>query len=366
MQALFSPMTVIRDADIINHADLLDMLERNSASIRAAFLCGALALGIRDSAESLSEINESIGEKRASPEMYAKARERLPGIESWLAGTGLPLVETSTATINAFREHLDVVLDSGALSPRDEDILRPSIEIAREASAGNGPLRFGDVIREVRSRGGSDSLIQWCRAAHVLVAPRTHGIPPSTADQDLRPEMVTLLCLREGSSEATRRWADLYPRKILTEDALMNLSFDRISVLRSKGYLRYFDAVKSVQLAFGTPAFDSVYGDYLAALAEYIEAIGEAQSAQMVDWQKALLDQRVEVEEEKAKGLLWAIPIMMLSSLELMTMTIAPGAVKGLAEGVERLRASRSRRSPGALLRLKKGTTVTPVAPRDT
>jgi hypothetical protein len=362
MLALFSPRTVIRDADAVNHIDLLDMLQRNSAGVRAAFNCGALVFGIRDSAASLSEVNEQARGNRAFPARFALAKEKLLAVDAWLADTGLTLVETATTGRDTFSEHLNVIADSGSLPAADEDVLRSAIEIARQSCVGEAPLRFGHVIREVEARGASRELVQWCRAAHVLVAPTEHKLPPSTADQDLRPEMVALLC--RGSTvtpKLTRRWTDMYPKRILSEDSLLSLKFDDIARLRSKGDPHYFRAAMKVQLAFGTSGFEAAYGDYLAALADYIEAIGADPSAQMIDWQKALLDQRVEVKEEWNKVLLWAIPILFTTALGFVTVSVAAGVAAALTTGVERLRSIRGKRTPSALLRLQRGTTVTPI-----
>ena len=360
--ALLAPRTVIRDADAVNHIDLLQMLERNSGGIRAAFECGALVFGIRDSAASLSEVNEVAGENRAFPERFAEAGKRLGIVDDWLADRQLTLVETATTGKDTFSDHLDVILKSGRLTYEDEDTLRKAIVAARLSSDGVGSLRFAEVFTRVNAEGASAELVQWCRAAHVLGPPTEHGLPPSTANQDLRPDMVSLLCRRSTVSPMlTRRWTDMYPRKILTEEALLSLSFDDIAHLRKKVDAKYFNAARTVQLAFGTSAFDHVYGDYLAALAEYIDTIGADYCVEMVDWQKVLLDQRIALEEEQAKVLLWSIPILITRLLELATMSVFPGVSGGITTAGERIRGVREKVAPKRLLRLQKGTTVTPV-----
>jgi hypothetical protein len=362
--ALLAPRTVIRDADVVNHIDLLHMLERNSGGVRAAFECGALVFGIRDAAASLSEVNEQAGENRAFPERYQEAKEKLSTVDEWLTGKKLTLVETATTGRDTFNEHLNVILDSGRLSSEDEDLLRSAIDAARRSSVADAPLRFGHVLSAVKAGSASAELVQWCRAAHVLIAPKEHGLPPSTANQDLRPDIVSLLCRRTTTSpKLTRRWTDMYPKRILTEDALLSLSFNDIAHLRSKVDPHYFKAAMNVQLAFGTPGFEHAYGDYLAALADYIETIGADHSTEMVDWQKALLDQRVAVEEERAKVLLWSIPILATRLLEFVTMSLFPGMPTMLTTAGERVRSIREKMGPNALLRLQRGTTVTPVDP---
>ena len=360
--ALLAPKTVIRDADAVNHIDLLHMLERNSGGIRAAFECGALVFGIRDAAASLSEVNEQAGENRAFPERFKEARDRLHTVDEWLAARELILVETATTGKDTFSEHLNVILNSGMLSSEDEDVLRSAIDIARRSANGKPSLRFGHVFNGVKTAGGSAELIQWCRAAHVLVAPNEHELPPSTADRDLRPDIVALLCRRTAVNlKLTRRWTDLYPRRILTEDALLSLSFNDIARLRSKAGSRYFKAAVKVQKGFATGEFEHAYGDYLEALAEYIEVIGADHSAEMVDWQKALLDQRIAGREEWAKVLLWFIPILATKAFELVTMSLWPRAPGMLTTAGERVRSIREKMAPDALLRLQRGTTVTPV-----
>jgi hypothetical protein len=81
----------------------------------------------------------------------------------------------------------------------------------------------------------------------------------------------------------------------------------------------------------------------------------------MIDWQKALLDQRIGVEEEQAKVLLWSIPILATRLLEFVTMSTFPGLPTMLTTGGERVRSIREKRAPNALLRLQRGTRVTPV-----
>jgi hypothetical protein len=359
MLILFGGRTVIRDADAVNHIDLLDMLQRNSGGIRAGFECGALVFGIREFAESLSEVNEQAHENRAFPERFAQAKARLITVESWLAERGLTLVQTATSSKDTFSEHLHIILNSGRLLAEDEDVLRDAMEIARNSSAGEGPLRFGHVIREAKQRGASEELIQWCRAAHVLVAPAEHGLPPSTVDQDLRPDMAALLCRCKDTPKLARRWSRLYPRRILTEDTLLSLPFDEIVRMRNKGNAGYFDAVRNVQLAFGTAGFEHAYGDYLEALAGYIEAIEADHSVEMIDWQKALLDQRVEVEEEKWKVSLGAIPVVM-GILQLFTVSRLPGLISTFASGAGIARSAKGKMKPSALVRLQRGTTITP------
>jgi hypothetical protein len=170
--------------------------------------------------------------------------------------------------------------------------------------------------------------------------------------------MVALLCRRKPAPKLKRRWARLYPRRILTEDTLLSLPFDEIARMGNKGNSGYFEAVRKVQLVFGTTEFDNAYGEYLEALAGYIEAIGADHSVEMIDWQKALLDRKVETEEEIWKGLLLGIPIVVTKLLGLVTVSVVPGLVSTLTSDAGYIRSIKGKMMPSPLLRPQRGTTV--------
>lgn len=367
MLALLLPRAVIRDSDVVNHIELLDLVQRNVDGVRSVFESGIVTLGIRESASSLVDVNERAGQNRAYPERYGAARSQLPGVDSWLRERRVVLVETpADVKSDGFAANLQKIVDGRVLSAGDEEILRKAMAVSRELRGDEALLRFGDVYQYVLGKGLGSShgdVVQWCRAAHVLIAPAAHALPPSTVDQDLRPEMVTFLCGGpEGVALDPEKWTNLYPRRILHDEALMRMDFATVERLRVQARrIGYFDAALRIQRGARSEDFERSYEAYLRTLGEYLEIMGKELSVELVPWQKVLLDRRVKVEEEEAKGLWWSVPILIGVTLSIVTWSVVPVGLLGVAvPGLERIRSLRAARAPSPLSRLLSGTTVTP------
>jgi hypothetical protein len=260
--ALLLPRMLIRDADVVNHITLQDLILKNTDGIRGAFESGTIVLGIRSNAASFSEINEKTGENRAFPNLYLEAQRRLTEVEQFLHQRRIEVAEMPGAgPLDKFGRNLQTILVSDMLSQEEDRLLRGGIAIATDRSATTNHLRFGDLynflVREKNCDPYGD-LVQWCRAAHVLVLPE---FAPSTADRDLRPEMVAvILNYRHEQINDPDKWISLYPNRILPEPVLLTMRFDKIAELRAVGQqLGYFDSALAVQQAFGTASFDETY-----------------------------------------------------------------------------------------------------------
>jgi hypothetical protein len=371
MLALLLPCAVIRDADIVNHIELLDLLQRDVDGFRSVFERGAITLGIRETASSLVDVNEKAAKNRAFPERYDKVRIQLPQIDRWLGEQQVVLVETSAnVRVDRFAANLRTILNAHRLSGQEEEILEKAILASRQRNDPDSLLRFGDIYRYILDNGLTSSnsdLLQWCRAAHVLVAPAAHALPPSTVDQDLRPEMITLLYGRgEALALDPDRLLNLYPRRILSDDTLMRMDFPTIVRLRSKAIqLGYFQAAHAIQQPSEAAQFEKNYISYLRTLAEYLELIARELSVELVDWQKLLLERQVKIEEKEALALCWGVPFLVLTPIAIATVSWVPIQLAGLVGmGLTQLQSLRSTGAPSPLTKLLLGTTVTPYVPR--
>lgn len=377
--ALLLPRALIRDANLVNHPELLQMLRDDVACIRTAFERGAILLAIRDTASNLVEVNEGAGPNRAFPQRYGAAQLQLPEIDSWLRDRQVGLVGTPAgAETDSFALNLEKILSEQKISEQNSAALRTAIQASRQLNGEASLLRFGDVYRHLvgkRPKRASSELVQWCRAAHVLVAPVAHSLPASTADQDLPPRMSAFLC---GHAEAfmpdTFKWIDLYPRRVLTDETLFQMNFKAIAGFRKTPYgIAYFKAAKAMQQAFAAEDFEKKYADYLGCLSEYLEFIGAEMRVELVGWQDALLRRQVKIEESDAKIFGWGTPIVMMgvaapfaiwtsSPLDFMKGAALVAGVVGA--GIAGIRSLRESRNPSRLAKLLSGTTVTSPASR--
>lgn len=382
--ALLLPRILIRDADLVNHMRLQEMIVKNVHGIRGAIENGSIVLGIRGNAGNLTEVNETAGIRRAFPKRYLKAQTPLAKIDQFLSDREICLAEGAAPTRNQFARNLRRVLPQ--LDPQEADLLQEGISVAEENCCDGSALRFGDIFDFlVRKRHGDPygNLVQWCRAAHLMVFPGQPSFAPSTADRDLRPEMVAVIAnYKRAKIQDPRGWIDLYPRRILPEDKLLTMSFDEIAAIRETGQkIGYFQAVYDVQntvhQALDSRAFESANEIYLRRLAEYLEKMGTALSFELVDWQRDAVQKLVNIDEATANALCYAVPyslggataagMFILAMLAIVPMeaaaVLAQAAMEAAgktAEGLTKLRAVRAALRPSPLSKLLAGTTITP------
>jgi len=363
---LLLPRMVIRDADLTNHLVLLRMFDKDAQQIRAAVESGTIVLGLRRGVPSLAALNEKTGIARAHPDRYAIARNHLPIIDAWLHQRQLVLLETPVDTeVDCFAANIEKVLASQLLTQRGHDVLAAAVAASRSAQEPNTLLRFANVYEYLHQNCPQQEMgevLQWCRAAHVLVAPSTHGLAPSTADRDLPPEMVSMLYQSSDGFQADERWLSLYPTRILTPAALARMTFADIERLRVVGHgLGYFAAAVAVQRAASQAEFERVYQEYLSCLADYLAAISTDLRVELVPWQKELLERRVRRDGVEQRIRQWGIPLLLLAPGALELWSWGAISVAGLlTAGAALLRDYRDSRQPRTLTRLLSGTTVTP------
>ncbi len=379
MKALLLPGSLIRDADFLNNRYLLYMLWKNDEGIHDALKNGSIVLGIRESAESLTEVNEGMGMKRKDPKRYDDAKRCLPSIERDLRSQGVDLAGVPMAG-GRFEGNLQTILSSDRLFDSEKQLLREGIDIGRAGVTAGGSLRYGSFYPFLIEKGCDPygDLLQLCRTAHTLA--EAPGIGLSTADRDLRPDMVALFRSRKRAELGDPgKWFDWYPKRILPANQLMHVPFSEIEKWKVEGErLGYFKAARAVQRAIqqnvDPSSLKGIQEMYLRSLAEYLEKMGTDGPFELVEWQKRYLQEFVRSDERKAKALCWSVPVLLaagvsagsylLESLSLvppgLTSDIAPPAWAGAAATVPGLLALRALRPPSALSKLLAGTTVTP------
>jgi hypothetical protein len=373
-QALLLPGVLIRDADLVNHADLQDMLVRDVDGIRGAIDDGTIVLGIRGGAECLTAVNDGAERRRAFPERYDDdARARIAEIDRVLQASRVCLAEgPDEGRSDRFGCNLGRLLASGRLREAEARLLDAALTSCKEHQRGTS-LRFGELYDYLVRREHCDpygDLVQWCRAAHISVFPAESSLAPSTVDGDLSPEMVAFMLDRKAlTPHDPERWAGLYPRRILSAGRLRSMSFGTITALRSAGRdVHYFDAAAAVQAAFGTPGFEVAYERYLGCLASYLERLSTDFSIEMVDWQKVLLERAVMSERQGDKKLRWAAKLLARSipvALDIAgrvqeARPILHTVGLGLSSALDWILDSPTREDRSPLARLLRGTTVTP------
>src|SRR5271157_2768563 len=328
-QALFERCTVVRDADLVNNALLVNLILDDTDALQLGFSHGTHLLSIRSGLECLTEVNEAAGSHRANPEMYSKAKRLVARMDALVTAKRLPVAAIdSTHHVDLFRSHLNRLCASSFLSEPEQRQL--GIAIERSTATSEGRLRFGDIydylVRKRRFSPRSD-LIQWCRAAHVLTVPSDLRIAPSCSDQDLAPHQAAfILGHHEEQCVDTRRWFQKFPRRILTEDALDALTFHEIIRFRDIGTrLGYFDVVAALQGALGSQSLDKTFVSYLKVLEEYLLAIGVDFKVELVDWQAELARRYMNAKEYQSMGLVsFGIPVILTATYCLVTQTPFP------------------------------------------
>jgi hypothetical protein len=364
-QALFQICTVIRDADVVNNPTLLRLILDNTDSIQVSILNQMHVLAIRSDVGSFSELNELAGERRAHPRVYQTTKPLVKRLDALLfeKHAWIGEVERSTGK-DTFRKLLERIWTSSHLSDSQKRLLQTAIERADSGSK-ERILRFGDIyshlVRQKRLSPNSD-LIQWCRAAHVLTVPAELHIAPSSADQDLEPACVAFVLGHETNALVdSTEWSHMFPRKILSDDALDCMTFDEIVRYRQLGDITgYFDSAQALTKAFNSPQREKAFIAYLKCLENYLVAIGAQAKVELVDWQRAVTNRYLK-KEIRSEALCYAIPVIVTEVCSLLTHSPIPiGTATAVFTGLKTLRDLRRLRKPRPIERLLSGTTVTP------
>lgn len=365
VQALFQQHTIIRDADAVNHLPLLELILEDNHALDAG-----IVFSLRPGIESFTELNERTGTRRAHPDRYEKVKPFVRKLDSLMTTSGALVAEPGIpGNVDAFRTNLERVLRSSYLQAKDKDLLREAIAKA-DSSSGASLLGFGELYDHlVRSRGVSPDgrLIKACRAAHALVIPSALGIRCSSSDQDLDPALVAIVLGHEGGGMINAgQWTDLYPRKILVDDAVDMMPFEKIKEHRSRfgEKLGYFSAARALHAAAGTPALEKAFIKYLECLEQYILAIGKDCRVELAGWHKETVRKHRASRDARERALSFGIPIIVAAAGSLITLAPIPISLATAAgTGLALLREARRARSPAPLDRLLSGTTVSlPVA----
>ena len=324
-QALFSDSFVIRDADVVNSPELLDIVNSNDDGIQTLIREGVLVFALRAGAPNFTSVNEAARERRADPRLYRVLKDAVATFDKKLEGTTVAVVQHG-ATADTFHDNLKKVLAS-RLTPRQRTELLRAIRIAGEKHMGEN-LRFGDIYSEVVRKviwpkadwKARAELIALCRAAHVLTTPMICGLPPITADKDILPHHVALITGYNATISLSDQeidlldWFERFPKMIFAADFTRDMQFERIIRFRSRPEgVAYFRAMEATRNASNPQMRHDSFLGYLRALEAYLIATAVDAKAELVPWQKVFAQNAIsqmEVHERrKIQAALTAVPI---------------------------------------------------------
>jgi hypothetical protein len=363
-QGLLQSHTLIRDADSVNNIDLLDLVDSNVDAIQSGIAHGTHVFGLRSDAESLTQVNDNAGLKRAYPERFEKVKLLVKNLDILLEQSEVVVADVKLPVGNdVFNDNIKRLLGSSHLSASESDMLRLAHQTATVA-CNSKLLRFGDLYDELvrhKAQAPESNLLQWCRAAHVLAAPASIGLPPSSANDDIHPVHAAFFCgVGNNHITSSAPWLELFPRNILTDRAVRALTFEDIVRCRRHGLqIGYFEASNRLHSELGSSNFERSFISYLKSLEEYLIAISLEAKVELVDWQKEVtrryFTERTIIETTAT----WGIPVILAVGYSLITHAPLPIDEAGaIGAGLEALRRFRRARKPAQLERLLKGTTV--------
>jgi hypothetical protein len=328
-QSLFVKYTVLRDSDLRSNPLLAAAIADNANGVRDAVVGQAILLSIRADAEDFSDANHQVGPNRAFPHRYERAIPVLKRIDSFVDDQAIALPTGSTMKAAAvFRTNLKALLESTVLPESQLALLAEAVDRA-EQQARSSLIRFADVYEFLVRRSGLDpfgDVIQWCKAAHVLAVPAYLGVAPLTVDRDVSPAQVRFF-RRMPTPALSRddRFGELLPRRILSDQALLALTYTEIMDLRQVAEQEgYFEAFARARRAYaeGEQSFASAYADYLRSLQEYIERIGVERRVELVPWQQHIARNALRGRAATDALLRFGVPLVMLSGFALLIQSL--------------------------------------------
>jgi hypothetical protein len=233
--ALFDDVTLIRDADIVNHIELLQIFRQNIDVFRSAILAGVFVFPIRQDVDSFTHLNDRAGLKRAHPERAEIASSYLAEFDQFLAINELVTPEMEVRTENStFRVLLSRVMTHLKPKAVQYDLLQRTIAAAEKDSLGS-QLRFGDIYKALMQPTNVDlvqinELVQWCRTAHVLTTPYELCLPPTSANSDIDPWNIAVVLGHSVTEENIRKnsWFERFPKLIPNIGWIEKLTFNEI------------------------------------------------------------------------------------------------------------------------------------------
>ena len=322
--ALFDDITLIRDADVVNSLQIMELFGRDGRDIqgfRSAIRAGVFAFPIRSDADSFWHVNDTAKGNRAHSERYAPMHEFLPEFDQFLADwqvtTPTIVRDISSDTFAKLIENR--VLPFLATQGIPTELLAISLETAKEDAARlQEPVRFGHIFNLLDDRANADraqvqELIQWCRMAHVLAVPSELSLASSSADHDADPVKVAVILGHklQGSDYRRGQWFERYPKLIPDRPWIAGLGFDEIVRLRDLGFKAgYFASLARLQgVSQKDQSFDSLYEDYLLSLSAYLKALQWQTKAKFYDWQTIFAEDLLKVRE-KLESFWFRTPIL--------------------------------------------------------
>ena len=307
MMALFDETVLIRDADVVNHLQLLDIFTNNTADFREAVRAGIFVFPIRADADCFSQVNDRAGSARAYPDRHGIASMHLPIFDRYLADWGIitPQIERRVEA-NTFPTLLERVMPHLTAKTFQYDLLQKTLNEAKETYEGKH-IQFGKIYEFLNTHQRSHpkdvgELIQWCRVAHVLTVPYELGLAPTSANHDIDPWSVAIVLGHSVTEPKLNRsvWFGRFPELIPDEDWIKHLSFRDIVRLRDHGFQAgYFQAVAALQhIDQQSQLFEHAYEEYLVCLSKYLQALEWQTKARFVRWQEVLADDLAKLRKE--------------------------------------------------------------------
>jgi len=364
-QALFHDITIIRDADIVNHVGIVEVAANNEQY----FLNNLTELGhlfcIRDGFESYSEINELASNKRAFPGSYEEMKAPLKRLDTVLEN--IPVAEINLdKKSDLFLDHLRKGIDSPALYCKEKEDLAFSIDRALCKSCG-GFVRFGDIYSVlINDRGYKETgnLVQFCRAAHSLIVPVSLGVNHLIANNDFDGMHLRVILGENGEPISVAR-QNLLPKKIIMDGGLETLSFSDIVRIRKKGReIGYFSALNRLCSCKDAKEKQIFFTDYMEKLSEYFVAMSMEGNVELHDWQRDVVYKRINDLTSRYDSLFFALPVL-ISGILISILPLPVGAITSVAAnslGNIAKSSYHNARQKTPLERLVNGSTVFPLA----
>ena len=315
-QLLFDDAIILRDTDVVNSWELLDLATKD-VTFRELLTSGVCVVGLRASADCLTDVNNQAAESRADPKRHSLHRDLVAALDILMHDQDIQVLHVDEdPNRDVFSELLQKTLAKLLRSRKysEHELLHNAVRHAElQRSEKHPKLRFGEIYRYIwgttpPSEIQHDTeLLDWCHTAHTLPVPAQLKTPISAATHDLEPEKIQALLELQPTitSVDAREVIDIYPEYVPTPLWLGNQNFADILRHRSHGeHEGYFGALAHLRetAAGDEHRFHKACREYFLCLGKYINQLKTEENGglrgdwQLSDWK---LDRVQQLSKER-------------------------------------------------------------------